>query len=327
MVTRRRVVLALGAGALAAPLAAFAQQSAKIYRIGFLGAASASGYASQVEALRAGLRDLGYVEGKNIVIEFRWAEGKYERLPDLAAELASLNVDVIVCHATPGILAAKRATAKIPIVMAVAADAPAAGLVESLARPGGNITGSTWFSPEIAGKRIELLKEAVPRITRVAVLVNPDNASTPLLIKAMEVTAKSLKVQLLQLAVRSPGEFKQAFSSATQKHIDAVVISDEPTLIANAKAIANITTKKRLPSIGFGDFAEAGCIMGYGANLLDLYRRAAYFVDKILKGVKPADIPVEQPTKFELVVNMKTAKALGIKIPNSVLLRADKVIE
>ncbi len=328
MITRRRIVIAFGAGALAAPLASFAQQPpAKIFRIGFLGAESAAGYASRMEALRAGLRDLGYVEGKNIVIEYRWAEGKYERLPDLAAELVHLKVDVIVTHAAPGSLAAKRATTTIPIVMATMGDPVSLGLIASLARPGGNVTGSTFFQPELAAKRLELLKEAMPRMTQVAVLLTRDNPTNRQTLEAMGITARSLKVGLQNFEVGRLDEFAGAFSAMAKKRADAVVIPETPLFIVNAKRIADLAAKQRVLSAGDKAFAEAGGMIGYGANLLELYHRVAYFVDKILKGAKPSDLPVERPTRFELVVNMKTAKALGIKIPNSILIRTDKVIE
>ena len=328
MITRRRIVIAFGAGALAAPLASFAQQPpAKIFRIGFLGAESAAGYASRMEALRAGLRDLGYVEGKNIVIEYRWAEGKYERLPDLAAELVHLKVDVIVTHAAPGSLAAKRATTTIPIVMATMGDPVSLGLIASLAQPGGNVTGSTFFQPELAAKRLELLKEAMPRMTQVAVLLTRDNPTNRQTLEAMGITARSLKVGLQNFEVGRLDEFAGAFSAMAKKRAAAVVIPETPLFIVNAKKIADLAAKQRVLSAGDKAFAEAGGMIGYGANLLELYHRVAYFVDKILKGAKPGDLPVERPTKFELVVNMKTAKALGIKIPNPILVRADKVIE
>ena len=328
MITRRRIVIAFGAGALAAPLASFAQQPpAKIFRIGFLGAESAAGYASRMEALRAGLRDLGYVEGKNIVIEYRWAEGKYERLPDLAAELVYLKVDVIVTHAAPGSLAAKRATTTIPIVMATMGDPVSLGLIASLAQPGGNVTGSTFFQPELAAKRLELLKEAMPRMTQVAVLLTRDNPTNRQTLEAMGITARSLKVGLQNFEVGRLDEFAGAFSAMAKKRADAVVIPETPLFIVNAKRIADLAAKQRVLSAGDKAFAEAGGMIGYGANLLELYHRVAYFVDKILKGAKPSDLPVERPTRFELVVNMKTAKALGIKIPQSILVRADKVIE
>jgi putative ABC transport system substrate-binding protein len=325
--TRRKLLIALGACALAAPLASLAQQAAKVPRIGFLGSTSASGYATQIEALRAGLRDLGYVEGKNILIEWRFAEGNYERLPGLAAELVQLRVDVIVTHATPGTHAAKQATTTIPIVMAAVGDPVASGLVASLARPGGNMTGSAFFNLELGAKRLELLKEAVPRTKRVAVLLNLDNPVSGLIIDVMEPTAKSLKVELQQFKVRGPNEFESAFTAMAKRRVDAVVINEEPMLIANAKGIADLAAKQRLPSIGFKEIAEAGGLMAYGVNIPEMWRRAATYIDKILKGAKPGELPIEQATRFELVINLKTAKALGITIPQSILVRADKVIE
>ena len=329
MITRRRLLIAFGAGALAVPLASFAQQQpAKVHRIGFLGAASALGIASRLEAFRAGLRDLGYVEGRNIFVDFRWAEGDYGRLPGLAAELVQLKVDVIVTAGTPGVRAAKQATATIPIVMAASGDAVANGLVTNLARPGGNITGSTFFQPEVLAKRVEIIKEAVPRITQVAFLLNPDNpANTGPTLRAVEIAARTLKIGLQQIAVRSPFEFESAFLAMSAKRVNAIVTSEDPIAIANLRRIADLAAKQRLVSIGAIESAEAGGLIGFGVNVPDLYRRAAYFIDKILKGAKPGDLPVEQPTTFELVVNMKTAKALGIKIPNSILVRATKVIE
>jgi putative ABC transport system substrate-binding protein len=327
MNNRRKLVMSLGAGAFAVPFRLFAQQPNKVARIGYLGNSYAAGGAGSVEALRAGLRDLGYVEGKNIAFEFRWAEEKYERLSDLATELVRLKVDVLVTGGTPAIRAASQATSTIPIVMATSGDAVATGLVTSLARPGGNVTGSTFFGPELSAKRLELLKEAIPRITRVAVLQNPDNVVVGPAFRAMETTAKALKVGLQTFSVRKPGEFESAFAAMVKQRIDAVVIDEDALLDANSRMIVDIAMKKRLPASGYLNLAEAGGMIGYGANRLGLYRRAAYFVDKILKGSKPADIPVEQPTKFELVVNLKTAKTLGIKIPNSVLVRADKALE
>jgi putative ABC transport system substrate-binding protein len=327
MNNRRKLVIALGASSLALPFGSFAQQPAKIYRIGFLGAGSVSGSAKRVDALRASLRNLGYMEGTNIVIEFRWAEGKYDRLPDLAIELVRLKIDVLVTYSTPGTQAAKRATTTIPIVMVTSGDAVAAGLVASLARPGGNVTGSTFFNPDLMAKRLELLKEAMPRITRVAVLLNPDNDSMKPILQAMEIAARLLKLDLQQFEVRGPGEFESVFSAMAKRRISALAVPEDGMFNDNPRAIADLAAKQRLPSIGFGEFAEAGGLIGYGVNFLELYRRAAYFVDKLLKGAKPDDIPVEQPTKFDMMINMKTAKALGIKIPNSILVRADKVIE
>ena len=325
MISRRQVVLGIGAGALA-PLA-FAQQPAKVHRIGFLGALSAADSEWRVEAVRAGLRDLGYLEGKNIAIEYRWAEGRYERLPELAAELVRLKVDVLVTHATPGSLAAKQATATIPIVIAAVADPIASGIVARLARSGGNITGSTYFNSELMAKRLEFLKEAFPRTKQVAVLLYPESPANGPVLKAMETAARSLKMELQQYEVRDADRFESAFTAMVKKHIGAVVIFEDPIFFANATAIADLVVKKRLPAAGFKEFAEAGGLLGYGVNIPEMYRRAAYFVDKILKGAKPGDLPIEQATKFELVINLKTAKALGITIPQSLLFRADRVIE
>ncbi len=320
--------MALAAVALGAPLAAFAQQKGKFWRIGFLGAASASGFARRVDALRAGLRDLGYVEGKNLVIEFRWAEEKYERLPELAAELVRLKVDIIVTHGTVGIRAAKAATTTIPVVMATSGDPVAAGLVASLARPGGNVTGLSGINPEVIAKRLELLRDAFPLTRQVAVLLNPDNSTViKLVFPAMEVTAKSLKLQLQQFGVRGPGDTGSAFAAMAKRRVDAVVSSDDAVLIANAGAIAKLAARMRLPSVGPIELAEAGGLMAYGANRREMFRRAAYFVDRIFKGAKPADLPVEQATRFETLLNLKTAKALGLQFPQAVLARADRVIE
>ena len=329
MISRRQVVCLLGTGALAAPFMSFAQQQpAKPARIGFLIPASASSYASRVEALRAGLRDLGYVEGKSFIIEFRWADGKYDRLPDLAAELVRLKVDVIVTGGTPGTRAAKQATAAIPIVMAVSGDAIATGLIASLARPGGNITGTTYFDPELHAKRLELLKEAIPRITRVGALINPDNAQTMgTTLQALRLAAKSLKLELPIFEARSPNEFDGAFSGMGKKRVDAVAIADDPMFLGNLRAIADLAANKRFPSTGAKEFAEAGGLIGYGVDFAGTFRRAAYFVDRILRGAKPSDLPVEQATKFELVINGKTAEALGVKIPQQLLPRADRVIK
>jgi len=325
--TRRKLVIAFGAGALAAPFGSYAQQPAKIYRIGLLGATTAAGYVPQVEALRASLRELGYEEGRNIAFEFRWAEGKYDRLPALAAELVRLKVEVIVTHGTPGSRAAKQATTTIPIVMATVGDPVENGFVASLARPGGNITGSANFSAELAAKRLELLKDVLPHLKRVAVLVNPDNLSTKRNLRAMEDTAKALKVMLQTFDVRGSQDFASAFAAMAKQRFDAVAVAQDGLLTANSKVIADIAAKQRLPSVGSSGFAQAGGLLGYEAGGLEQWRRAAYFVDKILKGAKPGDIPVEQPTKFPLILNLKTATMLGVKIPQWVLVRADKVIE
>ncbi len=317
----------LALGILVAPLAADAQQAGKVYRIGVLGLLTPSEYSSRIEAFRRGLLDLGYVEGKNIVIEYRWAQGKYDRLPDLAAELVRLKVDLIVTHGTPGPLAAKRATTTIPIVMGVSGDAVGTGLVASIARPGGNITGSTFFFPELMAKRLELLKEAVPSVRRMAVLVNPDNPGMGPVLKAMEATGRALKAELQQFAVRKPDEFESAFSKMAKRRADALVVIDEPILLAQPRRIADLAATQRLPTIGSREYVEAGGLMAYAVNFPEIWRRAAVFVDKILKGAKPADLPVEQASKYELVINLKTAKALGLTIPPSVLIRADEVIK
>jgi putative ABC transport system substrate-binding protein len=328
MNNRRKLVLALGASALTTPQRSFAQRPATtIPRIAFLGAASAAGYAPRIDALRAGLRDLGYEEGKNILIEYRWAEGQYDRLPELAAEIVRLKVDVIVTHAVAPTLAAKQATATIPIVMTNVGDALGNGIVASLARPGGNITGDTFFLTELATKRLEVLKDAVPRVRRIAVLTNPDNSATGPVIQATEVAAKALQIVLQRFDVRGPDDLEGAFAAMAAKRPDALSVLEDPKIIVNIKRIADLASKQRLPAIGFIEFAEAGGLIGYGVNFLALYRRAAVFVDKILRGAKPADIPVERPMRFDFAINMKTAKVLGIKFPNSILVRADKIIE
>jgi putative tryptophan/tyrosine transport system substrate-binding protein len=302
-----------------------AQQPAKVHRIGFLGLPSATGWAEKISALRAGLRDLGYVEGKNLVIEFRWADGRYERLPDLAAELVRLKVDVIVTHATVGTRAAKKATTTTPIVIAAVGDAVALGLVASLARPGGNVTGSSFYLPELRAKRLELLKESFPRINRVAVLRNL-NTGWQVSSDETEFASKSLKLDLKQFGVTAPTEFESTFGTIAKQRVDAVAISEDPMLVSNAKVLVDLAAKQRLPSIGFLEVAEAGGLMAYAANLVEMHRRAAYFVDRILKGTKPADLPVEQPMKFEFVINLRTAKQIGLTIPPNVLARADRVI-
>jgi putative ABC transport system substrate-binding protein len=324
---RRAFITLLGGAAAAWPLAARAQQASRIFRIGFVGLPTADSLPKRPEAFRAGLRDLGYEEGRNIVIEFRWADGHYERLPALFAELIRLNVDVIVTHGTPGGLAAKQATTKIPIVFATAGDAVASGLVASLARPGGNVTGSTYFIPELSAKQLELFKETIPDLTDVAILLNPANPMNVPVVPAMKLTAQSLKLELHEFGVRGPAELDGAFAAMAAKRVGALVAIDDATLIANAPMIAKLASRQRLPASGWPDLAVAGGLMAYGVNYLDLFRRAATFVDKILKGTKPSDIPVERATKFATIVNLKTATALGIDMPTSLLLRADEVIE
>jgi putative ABC transport system substrate-binding protein len=324
---RREFIFRLGGAAAAWPLAARAQEPTKVARIGFLGATSAGDLEKHLDALRKGLRDLGYIEGKDIVIEYRWAEGKYERLPELAAELLRLDASVIVTHGTPGSLAAKRATTTVPIVMAITGDAVAIGLVERIARPGTNITGSTFFFPELNAKRLELIKEAVPRIRRVGILLNSDNLSHVPALTAMEAAAKSLRLEVHPFAVTEPGQLANAFSAMVAKEIEAVGVVDDRILIANGTTIANLAIAKRLPVIGGREFMEGGGLIAYDVDFVPMYRRAATFVDKILKGAKPADLPIEQATKFDLVINLKTAQALGLEVPPTLLARADEVIE
>lgn len=326
---RRQFVFVLGMGTLLVPFKVFAQdQSTKIARIGVLYPRPSASAARQMELLRAGLRERGYVEGKNLVLEFRSAEGKYDRLPDLAAELVRLDVDIIVTGGTPGTRAAKQATANIPIVMEIAGDAVATGLIASLARPGGNVTGATYFDPELHAKRFEILKEAIPNMTRSAMLLNPANPqSMGTTLQTLQNAAKSLKVEIRQFTVRAASEFEAVFASMVDVRPDAIQIVDDAMFLANLRVIAEIAVKKKLPSVGAKEFAEAGGMIGYGVDFDEAWGRAAYFIDKILKGAKPADIPVEQATRFELVVNRRTAKALGIALPQSILLRADRVIE
>ena len=326
MKTRRKLLLAIGASAFAVPLSSFAQ-SAKVARVGYLGSTTAAGGKNRVEALRVGLRELGYVEGKNLVIEYRWADDKYDLLPKQAAELVGLKVDVIVTHGTPGVRAAKQATSTIPIVMAIVGDAERAGLVANMARPAGNITGATFSNPELAAKRLEVLRDTIPNIKRVAALYNLDNSGMAPVLKSMEQSAKMLKLDLQQVGVRAPSELESAFAAMAGKRAEAVVLIEDGMLIGNLARIVELAAKHRLPTIGLPELAEAGGLMAYGVNLVQTFRRSAYFVDKILKGAKVSELPVEQADKFELVLNMKTAKALGVKIPPAIKMRSDKVIE
>jgi putative tryptophan/tyrosine transport system substrate-binding protein len=323
---RREFITLLGVAA-AWPLAARAQQAGKLPIIGILGLASAAAAAPYVNAVRVGLRDLGYVEGQNLIVEYRFGDGNYDRLPNLAAQLVHLNVDVLVTFAAPGTQAAKSATSTIPIVMAVTADAVGTGLIASLARPGGNVTGTTVLNPELMAKRLELLKEIVPAITQAAVLFNPGNAANGPVRQAMETTAKALQVGLQPFELRGSSDLERVFAAMADSKIDALVVHDDQVLIGNAKAIATFAAQQKLPSCGFLEFAVAGGLAAYGVNFVELCRRAAYFVDKILKGTTPANLPVEQPTKFELSINLKTANALGLQVPPMLLARADEVIE
>jgi ABC-type uncharacterized transport system substrate-binding protein len=283
------------------------------------------------EAFRQGLRDLGYVDGRSVVIEYRDAEGKYDRLPALAAELVALKVDVIVAADTPAALAAKQATRTLPIVFIGAGDPVTIGLVTSLARPGGNVTGLSLLAPELVGKRLELLKQAVPGVGRVAALWQPGfvgERTEKDMLKEVEVAARALRVQLQYVEARGPADFDRAFSDITRARADALTVLGSAMFANERRRVVDLAAKNRLPGVyGFREYVDAGGLMAYGPNVADLFQRAAIYADKILKGAKPGDLPVEQPTKFELVINRKTAKALGLTIPPSVLGRADQVIE
>ena len=321
-----KILAVVFAGAIV-PIPAAAQPAAgKVPRVGFLGVTSATGYARQVAAMRQGFHDVGYIEGQSILIEYRWADGRYDRLPALAAELIRLKPDVIVTSG-PGTRVVKEATTTIPIVMAVGADAMADGLVESLARPGGNITGSTFFGPELSAKRLEMLKDAVPHLAKVAILLNPENRSYRVDFEALKKAASALNVELLEAPARSPREFDDAFAQMVRRGAHGVVVQSDSMFVANMRRLGEFSAANRLPGAGSDQFCEGGGLLAYGVSFPELWRRAPYFVDRVLKGVKPADIPVEQPTTFELVVNLKTARALGIALPTSVLARADQLIQ
>jgi putative ABC transport system substrate-binding protein len=325
---RRTFARTIGAALALAPIVGEAQSPPrKTYLIGFLGSTPAPALASRVEALRSGLRDLGYIEGKNIVIEFRWADGDLDRLPELAAELVRLKVDVLVVNSTTVARVAKQATTTIPIVIAIGSSAVELGLVDSLARPGGNLTGSTVLSPEISAKRLELLKEAVPRITRVAVMVRRDSPVTGPYLRPTESAARTLGIALQIFEVLGPNEFASTFSAMSAARVEAIFVTDDVMLITNSPAIADLAARHRLPSTGSAELAQAGGLIGYGVDVLEVFRHAAFFIDKVLKGAKPADLPTEQATRFQLIVNLGTAKALGLTIPQTLLLRADEVIE
>ena len=320
------VVLALGLAL--APLAAEAQPTTKIPRIGFLASPSAEFMKGRVAAFEETLRELGYVDGKSIVIEYRYADGRFERLPNLATQLVRLRVDVLVVVGAPAAHAAKNATSVIPIVIGNAADPVGTGLVASLARPGGNITGLSDFNLGVVTKRLELLKQVVPKATRVAVLLNPANPTNPPQLKEIQTVAPALGVTLLALEAKGSDDIAPAFAVMKSERPGALLVMGDLMFGTHQRRIAELALKGQLPtSWAMKENVDAGGLMSYGTNFEDLYRRAAGYVDKILKGSKPADLPVEQPTKFELVINMKTAKALGLTIPHSLLLRADQVIQ
>ena len=322
------LMLTLALSILAAPLAAETQQAAKIPRIGFLSPSSPADPRTQrfLEAFRQGLRKLGWVEGQQIAIEYRWAEERPKRLADFARELVSLNVDVIVASTTSASLRAKQATETIPIV-SVAVDPVATGLVTSLAHPGRNITGLSMMAPDLIGKQMEILKELVPTLSRVALLWNPNNVSNVPQLQQAQETAQALKVRLQPLEVRGLSELDSAFATMTKEQADAVIVLVDSMLVQHRTRLADLAAQSRLPAVyGLDDHVEAGGLLAYGPNVTDLHRLAATYVDKILKGAKPADLPVEQPMKFELVINLKTAQTLGLTMPPSLLMLADEVI-
>jgi putative ABC transport system substrate-binding protein len=328
--TRRvgAIILALALGILAAPLAATAQQPGKVARIGYLGNSSPALEPDLVAAFRQGLHDLGYTEGQDLLIEFRWAEGRYERLPELAAELVRLKVDVLLTAGTLGALAAKQATQTIPIVMAVIGDAVASGLVTGVARPGGNVTGFNTFSRDLEGKRLELLKGIVPRLSRIAVLLNPSNPSTALSWEQAQAGAQALRLTLERVEVGAAEDFEAAFAANARQRPGALFMIPDRFLLAHRARIIAFAARKRLPAMyPFKEFVDAGGLISYASSYPAMFRRAAIYADKILKGAKPGDLPIEQPTTFELIINLKTAKALGLTIPQSILVRADEVIQ
>jgi ABC-type uncharacterized transport system substrate-binding protein len=322
------VALLLVVLVLAAPIATAAPPATKVARVGWLSGGSERQNLPYVEAFRGGLRDLGYVEGRSVVIEYRWSEGSYERLPQLAAEFVAMKVDVILAQNAPAVQAAREATRDIPIVMTVLLDPVAAGLVASLAHPGGNITGLSMVAPELVGKQMELLKEVLPRLSRIGVLGNPANPGNAQQVREAEVAAQALGIRSHILAARSPSDIDTAFAAMARQRADAFIVLVDAMLGGQRERIARLAASHRLPSVsGLRIHAEAGDLLSYGANRVDIHRRSAEYVGAILKGSRPAEMPIEQPKKFELVVNRKTARALGLTIPPSVLLRADHVIQ
>ena len=315
----------------AASRAASAQQPGRVYRIGFLGIANASSWESQIAALRQGLRELGYAEGKNLVIEYRWADEDFDRLPQLASDLVSLKVDLIVTHGTPGCRAAKQATTTIPVVMAAVGDPVRSGLVASLARPGGNLTGNTILDFDLALKRLGLVKEVVPNATRVGLLEVPGTqigASAESGARDVDDAAHSLGMRVHRFGIREPKDIAIALATMAKDRTDALIVRLDALLAAYYGEIARLAVQHRLPTVGGAEqFVEAGGLLAYGVNIDETYRHAAVYVDKILKGAKPTDLPIEQPTKYVLAVNLKTAKALGLTVPQSLLVRADEVIQ
>jgi putative ABC transport system substrate-binding protein len=329
LIDRRTFLSGTGAVLLATPLAAEAQPAPSLRRIGYLGSSSPSLEPHYVEAFRQQLRDLGYIEGQHIAIDYRWAEGRDERLPDLAAELVRLDPVVIVTTGTPGTLAAMQATTSISIVMASSADPVRSRIVASLARPGGNVTGFTILGPELEGKRMELLKQAVPRLSRVAVLWNPANPGIAFYLEAIETAGRTLHVTIGPVVeVRRAEELENAFATVAKARPDALAVLADRSLLAHRRRIVEFAAARRIPGMyPYGEYVDAGGLMSYAPNNIELFRGAATYVDKILKGAKPATLPVQEPTKFELVINLKTAKTLGLTFPPSLLLRADRMVQ
>ena len=329
-IDRRGFIGTLAAGLLAAPILVDGQPAGKVPRVGYLNPGSASDPLRQrrLDAFRQGLRELGYVEGQNIAIEHRWAEGKYDRYPTLAAELVRSKVDVIVAQSGEATQATRRVTKTIPIVMSMVMDPVGSGIVGSLAHPEGNVTGTSFMAPDLVGKQLELIKEVVPKVSRVALLRHPTNPASATYTPAAEAAARILGVQLQILDARTAQEIDTAFATMTRERAGSLVIFPDAFFGTQRRQIAELAAKTRLPAIHGGPgYAEIGGLMGYSPNPLELERRVATYVDKILKGAKPGDLPVEQPTRFELVINLKTAKALGLTIPQSLLVRADEIIQ
>jgi ABC-type uncharacterized transport system substrate-binding protein len=325
---RRRFIEVIAGGLLAAPLAVEAQQAGKVWRIGLLDYASDPASSVRWKALRDQLRELGYVDGESVRFESRWSDGQVNRLPGLAAELVNAKVDIIVTAGSESAAAARQATSSLPIVTATGGDVVGLGLVTSLARPGGNVTGVISMTSELGGKRLELLKQLIPRLSRVAILRDLDNRGTRLFVSEVERAAKSLGVVPQIVGVHGPKDLDGAFLTMKRGRADAVIFAENTLFIASRQRIADLSVTHRLPMMAPAkEYALAGVLVSYGTDYPDLFRRAATYVDRILKGAKPADLPVEQPTKFELVINLKTAKALGLTIPPSVLARADEVIQ
>jgi len=329
MNNRRKLLIALGAGTLAAPLASFAQQQpASVARIGFLGNSTATLEASLVGPFREGLRDLGYVEGRNVLIEYRWAEGKYERFPALVAELIAMKVAVIVTAGTPATLAVKKTTTSVPLVMVAVGDPVGTGIVASLGRPGGNITGLTSIAHDLDAKRLELFREMIPGVSHIAVIWNSASPLQVIQERATRAAAQILGMKLLSLGVWNEEGLEKVFVEITRQRPDALLVLADRLFLHHRARIMGFAAQHRLPGVyAYRELVDAGGLMSFGPSYADMHRRAAYFVDRILKGTKPADLPVEQPATFELVINMKTAKALGLTIPQSILARATEVIQ